>query len=399
MRILVISQFYKPDITAAAFRISDFVDFLRAEGHDVLVVTTHPFKSVVEEYDFSNEMGTVRVRISAVKKKGFIGYLKHYFSFMFKSMWAAWKNRKWNYDIIFVSSPPLFVGYAGVWLKRILRKPLFIEIRDIWPDTAVAAGQLGDKGMSYRISRHIEKVIYKKATEIAAVSVPMSKYIKEIRGSDVEVCYNGVPENKINEFREIEENKPSGQYTLGYLGNIGLCQGIEDLVEAAKVIKEKEIHNIIIQVIGEGAQKESLTEKAKDLELTTIIKFDGPFSKGKVEKLVFNDIDILFLNLKSHPVFEKTIPSKVFDYLLYRRPVLYGIEGEGRQIFDDLGIGERYGSGNAEELVDNLLKISENYSDYLGKCYEKNIPVLEEKFTREVNFSKLVNRIEEILEK
>ena len=78
MKILVISQFYKPDITAAAFRITDFVDFLTKAGHDVLVITSYPHKTEVANHDFAEEMEIKRVKVKEVKKKGFLGYVSHW---------------------------------------------------------------------------------------------------------------------------------------------------------------------------------------------------------------------------------------------------------------------------------------------------------------------------------
>ena len=397
MRILVISQFYKPDITAAAFRITDFVDYLTKAGHDVFVITSYPHKTEVENYDFSKEKEIRRVKIKEVKKKGFSGYVSHYFSFMFKSMWCAWKNRKWGYDLIFVSSPPLFVGYGGIWLKRILRKTIFMEIRDIWPDTAVAAGQLRNGSLPYKLASHVEKVIYKKSSKIAAVSEPMAKYIEGIRGSNVSICYNGVKQQEIASMKTLERHNLSDEITIAYLGNIGLCQGVDDLVELSRLILKSK-RKIKIRLIGGGPEKESLQAKVKDYGTNKVVSFEGPFPREKIENIVSNDIDILFLNLKDHPVFHKTIPSKVFDYLLYKRPIVFGIKGEGEDIINQLEAGIGYRSGDIESLMESLNLIISDYEKYIKNCERKNLDLLKEKFTREGNFSSYLKEFRELVD-
>jgi glycosyltransferase involved in cell wall biosynthesis len=392
MRILIISQYFKPDITAAAFRISDLVDYLKDHGHNVLLITGYPHKSVVQNYNYSTERDIVRIKIPDVKKKGFISYFKHYFSFMLQSTWQAYKNKKWQYDIIFVSSPPLFVGYGGIWLQRLINKPLVVEIRDIWPDSAVAAGQLKENTIIYRFARYIEKLIYKKARAIAAVSQPMANYVSDYRKDEITVCYNGVNLEKILDRKNHNEhrNKEDKNFTIAYTGNIGLCQAVEILIDAGILIKRENIENIRIRIIGGGMQNSNLQNKALKYHLENVIKFEGPYPKDYLDKIIDEEVDILFLNLEDHPALHKTIPSKLFDYLLFEKPVIYGIYGEGKDILDSLGIGENFLPNSPESLLKAIQGTIKDYDKYQSRAKKLNLILLEQRFSREINFRKLV---------
>ena len=204
MRILLISQFFAPDITAAAFRLTDFAQLLAKRGHELQVITTHPYKAQVTEVDDSQfeqqGISVKRCHIKDVVGSGARAYLKHYMSFVRGSVRLGigiWRNG-WRPDVIYVSSPPLFVGLAGRCLAMVFRRPWVFEVRDIWPDTAVAAGQLSPDGRAYRIGRQMERYFYRKADHITCVSRPMSDYLKQESSTDVTVIYNGVPTDQID---------------------------------------------------------------------------------------------------------------------------------------------------------------------------------------------------------
>ena len=180
MNILVISQYYAPDITAAAFRISETVELMRLAGHDVRVVTAFPHKSEVsvnEEAD--RRMGVVRVPVAPIGGGGASRYLNHYLSFMRRSAIAGLKQRlgSWCPAIIWASSPPLFTGLTGRLLSIIYNCPLVFDVRDIWPEFAVSAGQISPTGRAYQVGRILERVLYNSAHHITCVSKAMADYI------------------------------------------------------------------------------------------------------------------------------------------------------------------------------------------------------------------------------
>ena len=47
-----------------------------------------------------------------------------------------------NYDFVIVSSPPLFTGMIGVFLQKFKSVPFWLDLRDIWPDSAMVLKQI-----------------------------------------------------------------------------------------------------------------------------------------------------------------------------------------------------------------------------------------------------------------
>lgn len=393
--ILIISQYFRPDITAAAFRISDLYDTIEKDDNiQAKVITTYPHKSKGNVKNNKNEKNILRVKIPKLINIPFIKYLFQYFYFViFAIIKGIFLSNK-NFDYIFVSSPPLFVSITGIILSKIKKASLIVDIRDIWPDSAVAAGMVKNNSLIYKLAKKLEIITYKKSNLITCVSKPMKKYISNYTESNkVKVVYNGISNkdikvvDKINEDKNIKSNK---KRNIFYAGNIGIAQKVDIL---AKILYKDDFlrKTYNFKIIGGGAEEDKLKNyiTKNNLECVEII---GQFNKGKTMRKLKNNADILFIHLKDKEVFSKTIPSKVFDYLLLNKPIIYGIKGEGKDILDQLQCGVNFNNESLESLREALYKMNDNY-DYFLKNSQDNYKFVRKYFSRDILFEKLIEYI------
>ena len=394
MKILAVSQFFTPDITAAAFRIAETVEDLRESGSEVEVITTFPHKSKVSDRIESGNNGVHRVSLPNTENKGFLGYIYLYVSFMIKSIAKGLKvGRKQKPDIIWASSPPIFVGLSGWFLSRVLGAKLALDIRDIWPDSAVAAGQISDSGFAYKGGKWMERFLYTHADIITCVAKPMQGYIKEHADKEVEVIYNGVEtglQNSAKAGRESVLNEvasnPKSRKIL-YAGNFGHVQQLDLLITAYAEINKSELqHDWEIFFLGNGVKKEEMKSSVSAYDLSDKIHFLDPVPKQEVFDYLSSS-DVLFIHLMESKVLRLTIPSKVFDYMLADRPLLAGIHGEGKQIIDDSFGNVTFKSGDVGELKKAFKKLDENLQEFAGSL--DNARVVREKYSRESQSEKL----------
>lgn len=367
MKVLVVSQFYTPDITAAAFRISETVAHLRNFGNEVEVVTTFPHKSEnINEASISKK-GVHRVHLPDTESKGFLGYIYLYLSFMAKSIIKGYSvGKQQKPDVVWASSPPIFVGLAGWVLAKLLRAEFALDVRDIWPASAVAAGQISDSGFAYRAGRWMEKFLYKQADLITCVAGPMKRYIRGYTSTNVEIIYNavevsaGASEKDKSLNNRLEELTASGEVKkILYAGNLGHVQQLDLLVEAFDELKAKSLsHEWEVFFLGGGAQKENLVDLVESRELKDVFHFLDPVPKEEVFEYL-KSADVLFIHLMDSEVLRLTIPSKVFDYMLADRPLLTGIHGEGKKIIQSVDGNVLFQSGSKESLIHAIKKLDE----------------------------------------
>ncbi|MEM9648584.1 MAG: glycosyltransferase family 4 protein, partial [Bacteroidota bacterium] len=239
MKILYLSYYFHPDITAAAFRSSDFIEFLEQEKIEYRVITTFPHKSDESVGTDENRIYPLkRVRLKKMRDSKFVSYLLHYLSFIPKAFQIAlkWRLQKWKPSIVFISSPPIFIGLLGLMLKWTFGCKLVLEVRDIWPESAVAAGQLSPDGKSYKIARFFEKTLYRKSDGIVCVGKYMKQYISQYTEKEICIAYNGhrqfPPEQKATKNIKNGGQEGPRKIRLAYAGNFGLVQGLDSLIEA-----------------------------------------------------------------------------------------------------------------------------------------------------------------------
>lgn len=390
-KILILSQYFPPDITAAAFRISETAKIINSKnGWEADILTAKPHKTKKEENTNKAKFKylVIRAPIKKLFKGGTVNYLLHYVSFMLSSiLWGIIKTKS-SYNYLVTSSPPLFIGISGWILSKIKRANFILDIRDIWPDSAVSTEKISKNGFLYKIGKKMEFFLYKKAELITCVSTPMKKYIERYAKNNVIVLYNGF-------FTELSKSsklksKEKGIYTITYLGNLGHAQEISTVIRVAEKIDKK---NIKFFLIGEGVKRKELEEEVIRKKLKNV-EFKGPFSKEESLEYMLSS-SALLINLKDSKTFEKTIPSKVFDYMYANVPILFGIRGEGEKILSNVSGNISFEPSNPESLKEAVIKLINNYTFY-KKNAAVNRELLFEKYTREAMIKKLLKTISKL---
>lgn len=425
MKILVVAQYYRPDITAAAFRIAETVDLLLAAGHEVTVITSEPHRAQAgaptgasQQPSALSQPGAApqpteyrptgsplpadpqvfRVPIDPLTGSGMKPYLRHFFSFVLRARKTVRRLVRAGYrpEAIWVSSPPLFVGLVGTAARRAFQAPLVLDIRDVWPDTAVAAGQISRDGRAYRIGRALERWLYRKADAFSCVAAPMAEYLRREAsesgssgGSSVSVVYNGAgfdPPPPVP-IETVEKR-------VLYAGNLGRLQGIDALIAAWAQLDTDTRNGWTLDLIGGGVMEDDLRRQVDDLGVAESVRFLGV--RTKVETVeAMRTAGVLFLNLLARPVFDLTIPSKLFDYLAVGRPVIGGISGEGRTILNELPGNLTVRPNDVEEIAGALRMIIAS-GDW-SRSLPENQRIVRERFSRRVNTEKLARLFSDVI--
>src|SRR5688572_18694262 len=154
MRILYFTQYFPPEVGATQTRAWEMSHYLAEQGHRVTVVTevpNHPSGIIAPAYKGklmrrSREEGVdvMRLWVAASPEKTFRTRMQFYLSYMGMAALAG-SLVKGKYDLVYATSPPLFVGAAGLATATVRRIPFVFEVRDLWPESAVALGELSSK--------------------------------------------------------------------------------------------------------------------------------------------------------------------------------------------------------------------------------------------------------------
>jgi glycosyltransferase involved in cell wall biosynthesis len=227
----------------------------------------------------------------------------------------------------------MFTALAGYVISRLKRRPFAFEVRDLWPQSIVELGMLQNSTI-INILTHLELLLYYKADLIVGVA-ESTKYNLISRGiPEKKICIipNGIDINRFVESSDDnyirERYSLKDKFVVSYIGTHGLSHSLNTVLEAANLIRNQT--NIIFLFVGEGAEKEKLKSKASELKLQNILFIDQqPISEIPS---FYRSSDICLVTLLKLKIFEKVLPSKIFEIMACGKPIIGALLGEAKAL-------------------------------------------------------------------
>ena len=376
MKLLILTQYYPPEIGAPQNRLHELAIRLKAAGMEIDVLTAlpnYPRMEIMNGYDNRKnrheEIDGIPIHrswIYVTKSKGIFSRLLIYFSFVWSSYWKGRKMKK--YDYLLVESPPLFLGYSAMALSKKLNAKLIFNVSDLWPESPEKLRIITNK-IALNLAYKLEAKCYKQAFLITGQTQGIVDNIRA-RFPNIKVYWlpNGVDVSFYNpsqiqpgNFRE--KNGFSKEEILYFYGGIiGHAQGLEVILNAANLLRDSSSIQFVIQ--GSGPEKETLIALKQTLNLTNV-HFLEPVSKKEMPAIL-KSIDVALVPLKNLTLFKGAIPSKVFEAMAMEIPLLLGVDGEARNHFIEKGkAGLFFQPENADELAKQALFLTENLVERL----------------------------------
>jgi colanic acid biosynthesis glycosyl transferase WcaI len=358
MRVLVLSQYYAPELTAGAWRVSTFCRRLAATGVDVEVICeipNHP-RGVVEEgygrkaFD-RRQVDGVHVNyawVPARPVKTTWNRVAAYGVYAVMATIAGALARR--PDIVFASSPPLPVGVAASMAARRHRRPWVLDVRDLWPAAAVAVGELrGDRLVA--LATRLEHRLYHSAD---AITTPSERAREEIVKTGVPAeRIHFVPTGTTREWLDLGRkvldreplHLPRDRFIWTYAGNLGLAQDLHTAIRAAARLGLE--YQLV--VVGDGPLRSELEALAQRLA-TKSVRFTGLVPAATAGEYM-RASDALLVPLADAPGLDYAVPSKLFDCCATGRPVIVAARGEAQRVAIAHGIALAIEPGNADALA------------------------------------------------
>jgi glycosyltransferase involved in cell wall biosynthesis len=350
MHILIVSQYFHPEVGATQTRMLEFARALAREGHRLTVLTefpNHPHGRIPAEYRgkiFTREtfegFDIVRVWVRASESKSVLSRLAFYFSFTF----MAFVRGLFLFprpDVVLATSPPLFSAAAGRALSFAYGAKFILDIRDLWPKAAEALGMLADPRF-IKPAEWLERFLYRRADRITAVTKGFCAHIASLvpRGEEK---IEWLPNGAATDIFSPEKTDPGlrgrlgleGKFIVTFAGTHGIAQGLPAILEAARLLRDDP--GVVFLFLGEGPVKEALVEAAREGDLSNV-RFHPGVPTDEAAPFV-NMSDLLLVPLKNDPEFRSFIPSKLFDFMACARPIVLSVDGEARAILEEAGAG------------------------------------------------------------
>jgi glycosyltransferase involved in cell wall biosynthesis len=393
MKILILTQYFPPEVGAPQNRLHELAVRLKKKGDEVSVLTAMPNYPQMEimpgykgKFYCAEEMDGMKIFrawIYVSKSKSIFKRLLNYFSFVFSSFWIGWLKTG-KYDLIICESPPLFLGITAWLLKKLKGAALVFNVSDLWPESAEKLGLVTNKTF-LRMATALEEFMYRKSDLISGQTQGICRNIRE-RFPEKKIYWlpNGVDlsyydSGSVQSSWRNENGFSPDDMILLYAGIIGHAQGLEVILKAANRLREeKSIHFVLL---GTGPERLALLSLKEKLDLPNVHFVDAVPKKEMPAIVAASDAAVI--PLKRLDLFKGAIPSKVFENLAMKKPILLGVEGEAKELFIEEGkAGLAYVPEDDADLADKILFFKSN-RPALKEMGENGFRYVESKFTRD----------------
>lgn len=376
MRILFVTQWFEPE---PAFKGATFAAALKAQGHDVEVATGFPnypggklypgFRIRPYRREVIGGIVTHRLALWPSHNSSSLGRIANYVSFFLTTLIFG-LLRGGRYDLVYVYHPPVTPAAAAAIFCAVHRKPLVMEIQDLWPDSVSASGMVG--GSVTRILGRVCAFVYRRATMIVPQSDRMLDRLRD----------RGVPAEKLRRIynwatysRGADAALPGtvedafrNRFNVVYGGNLGQAQALDGLVDAAVHAGER-VPAIHLHLFGNGIERERLAAHIARVG-SSQVTLHGPVDRRVMDR-IFDRADVLAVQLKRDPLYAITIPSKVQHYLACGRPIVAGLTGEAADLLRSCGAALICPPGDVAALAAAIVQLAEMPADKRNRMGER----------------------------
>jgi hypothetical protein len=339
MHVIFLTHYYPPEVGAPQARISSLAHALTERGTSVTVHTCFPhypdgrIREPYRNWPYLKENdGPVRVVRSAVypaPNRGFLPRLANHLSSALSAIATA--PLTGAADVVVAESPPLFTAAAGSVYAGLKRVPLVLNVADRWPASAIELGMLRRPGF-VRAASWLERSCYLRA---AAITVPTDGLVRSL---------SAVPEAsgkvvRIEPSVDLDAFEPAprtrrGMFRVLYAGTVGLAQGLDTLIDAARIAGPNVVE---VLVAGGGAEAEALAARVA-AEAIPNVRMLGVVPHEDIPGL-YAGADAGVVLLRDRPVFAGALPTKILEAMAAGRAVILAARGEAAQLVADHRVG------------------------------------------------------------
>lgn len=370
MKVLLLTNYFPPEVGAASHLFYNLSVILRKKGYDVTVVTGFPrYNVTVMDEKYKNKLffaeavdGISVLRVPIVpfmKRTLFVRKIEYFLLPVGLFVGGLMAGR---HDVAILYSPPVTIGLASSLLKQISKIPFIFNVQDIHPQALIDIGFLRNKFL-IQVLRLIERLSYKNASFVTVHSDGNREYLAK-RGVSVDklvVVPNWVdtelirPLPKMNNFSK--RYNLSDNFVVSFAGIMGTSQDLITVLKASHLLKS--YNSIKFLLVGDGIEKPALEKEARKRNLSNVIF--APMQPRERYPSVLAASDVSLVTLKKNVV-TPVVPSKLLSIMASGRPVIASLDlkGDAPEIIREAGCGMVVEPENPEKLAEAILKLYNN---------------------------------------
>lgn len=410
MNIWIVNHYAIPPSMGGLVRHYYFSKYLQKKGHTVKIFTSSKIHNtdinMIRDKSLYREEMEDGVEYTFVRSRDYKGNGLDRIMNMVDLPFKTWKAMKLFYkkqkpDVIYTSSPDLFVAFFALRFGKKYKIPVVVEVRDLWPESIVVYNKMSRKNPIIMLLYQLEKWIYKKADRIIFTMpggrdyIIQKKWDAKISLEKVYHVNNGV------DIDEFEYNRvhftlsdalleDDNYFNIVYAGSIRKANGLDRLIDIAECIQNQKETNIRFLIYGDGSDRIKLEQYCREKAIRNV------YFRGKVEKkfipYILSKGKVNFMHGVSTSIMKYGCsPNKLFDYIASGKPIVSDLAAK-YDLITEYHLGVALGEPRTEKIAETFIRISKSY-DAVSSEIERN----SRKAAALYDYKALVDKLEKIL--
>lgn len=377
MRVVVIHQYFKTPQEGGAIRSYYLAKGLLEHGHEVEVITAHNDKAA---FRFIEGIKIHYLPVYYDNKLGAISRIFAFIKFVILALLKAFQLPKG--DVNYVISTPLSIGVIALILKTLKKTPYIFEIGDLWPEAPIQLGYIKNTSLK-RMLYWFEKLVYRKAQNIVAMSPDIEQYVlqtqlkqKIVMIPNMADCKYYLPMSKPQKV--IDKYGVADKFVISYVGTAGRANHLEYLVEAASACSQI-FPQVQFLVASSGRELSKIKELVEKYSLANI-SFINYLNRRDVKELL-EITDAVYVSFAGVPILSSGSPNKFFDGLAAGKLIITNFNGWTQKVLEEHQCGFSYNAERPEQFIKSLASYLED-AELLNKTQKNARKLAEAKYSR-----------------
>ena len=365
MNVLIIGEYFPPDIGGAATRASNVAKGLTLNGCNVTVVTAfphYPTGKIPKEYrnkllsvEYVGKSKVIRTFIFPLESKGLFMRLLVFWSFIVSSLFALPFVGK--IDVVWAANPDVFVLIPANLYGSIKRKPVVSNVDDLIIEDLYDLNLVQRNSFISNLAELFARIAFLKVKAATPISPGYTATIAKYGVDEkmIQVIRGGVD---LDVFKPRTKQKDNHKFVITYSGGFSIAYDFEQVFQAAKILGKKDC-DVEFVLQGKGELLSSMRDRAKMLNLKNVQIIDVLLSREKVVQFL-GQADVLILPLADFKTPYRGMSSKLYEYQAVGKPIICCGNGIPPAYVKETESGLALLPGDYEGLVKAIIFLKQN---------------------------------------
>jgi len=369
MNVLVIAQYFPPDLGGSATRAYNVAKGLTSNGCNVTVIAAfphYPHGRIPAEYrwkplkiEWMGRVKILRTFILPLESRGLARRMLLFVCFVFSSLFALPFVGK--VDVVWAANPDVVVIVPALVYGKVKRRPVAVNVDDLAVEDLFDLGLVSKKSFLGRFVEFVASFLYGRVELVTPISpgyvdVMVKRY--GVNRRRIHVVCGGVDLSIFKPKSWRMGNSPKREFTVMYSGAFSIAYDFDQVLDAAKILEEKDgAVRFVLQ--GKGELAEHIKSRVKEMNLKNVVVIDKLLSREEVGEFL-SEADVLIQPLGDYGKPHMGVSTKLYEYQAVGKPIICCSEGKPGKYISDTKSGIVVKPGDYEALAEAIIRLKEN---------------------------------------